>query len=180
MCVSIVLIAVASWQMCYGGPDTAVTDLWDMSHTLKSICNGRRTLIFLGDPGLITCREGAVYFDSKAGRVEARKIRPVCLFIGDPEAVRTYVLALHLEIPVYIDPEGRAYEALFNQKVLPAMALLDGEGNVVRTIHGGGQSLANNLEIILREQEAQKKEPGNDVLLTMIQSVIITVLLSLN
>jgi hypothetical protein len=178
--VLLVLIAGASRQLCYARPDTAVTDLWDMSHTLKSICDGRRTLVFLGDPDLITCREGAVYFDSKAGRVEARGIRPICLFIGDPEVVRNYVLALHLEIPVYIDPEGRAYEALFDQKVLPAMALLDGNGNVVRTIYGGGQSLANNLEIMLREQAEQKKESGTDVLLTMIQLVMITVLLSLN
>jgi hypothetical protein len=151
-----------------------------MSHTLKSICDGHRTLIFICNPNLSTCREGAVYFDSKAGRIEARRLRPVCLFIGHPEAVRTYVLALHLEVPVYIDPEGRAAEALLDQKILPAMALLDGNGNVIRAIYGGGQSLDNNLEIMLGEQGEQREETETRFLLTTIQLAVIAVLLSLN
>jgi hypothetical protein len=151
-----------------------------MSRTLEGICAGRKTLIFFGDPDLITCREGAVYFDSKAGRIEARGIRPVCLFRGDPEAVRNYVLALHLEVPVYIDPEGKASDALFDQKALPAMALLDGNGNTLRTIYGGGQSLANNLEIMIKVEKEEKKKPEIDVLLNVIQIAVISALLMLN
>ena len=144
-------MAAASWQTCAGSPDTVVTDLWDMSHTLGEICGGQRTLIFLCDPDRSTCREGAVYFDSQAERIQGKLIRPVCLFKGDAEAVRTHALALDLAVPVYIDAEGHAYEALLDQKILPALVLMDEGGNVSRTIYGGGQSLDNNLDIILKE-----------------------------
>jgi hypothetical protein len=145
-------MAVAPWQACYGSPDTAVSDLWDMPHTLGSICDGQRTLIFMCNPDKSTCREGAVYFDSQAARIQGKLIRPICLFTGNPEDVRNHALALDLGVPVYIDSEDRAYEALLDQKVLPAMVLLDEGGNVTRTIYGGGQSLDNNLGIILKEQ----------------------------
>ncbi len=128
-------------------------DLWDMPHSLAGICNGANTLLFMCDPGMATCREGAVYFDSRTDEIWAHEVQPACLFIGRPQDVRQIVLTLDLDVPVYIDADREVYENLLDQRILPAMILLDGNGNVIKTIYGGGESLDSNLRIILGEPE---------------------------
>lgn len=153
-------------------------DLWDMPHSLESICGGQRTLLFLCNPGISTCREGAVHFDSQARAIRAEGIQPACLFIGPPRDVRSAVLTLDLIIPVYVDPDGRVCEDLVGQKVLPAMVLLDGSGNVIRSVQGGGESLDNNLKIIIGER---RERPAWRFLFALLPLVVIaTVLLVLN
>jgi hypothetical protein len=172
------MIAVASWSPGDCTAEPVVIDLWDMPHSLESICSGRSVLFFLCDPDLRTCREAAVHFDSQAERIEAMEIEPIFLFRGRAENVRDAVLALDLSVPVYIDPDGQVFEAFLNQKVLPAMMLLDGRGNVVRTIYGGGQSFDNNLRIILGEQEVKTgRRRGLRLLFTLLPVVVIAAVL---
>ena len=137
---------------CCANSDVVVSDLWDMPHDLHSICDGERTLLFVCDPKITTCREGAVHFDSQSRRIKARKIRPACIFTGSPREVRDAVLALDLSVPVYVGTDREVFGNLVDQKVLPAMVLLDRGGTVIKTLYGGGESLDYNLRILLEEE----------------------------
>jgi hypothetical protein len=160
-CWFIILLAACP-QHCTAGSELVVRDLWDMPHSLESICNGQETLLFLCDLSISTCREGAVYFDNRADGIKAGGIRPVCVFVGKPSNIRQAVLNLDLALPAYIDERGLMYENLLDQKVLPALILLDGTGNVVRIVYGGGESLDHNLRIIMpiRTREDVDREAG--------------------
>lgn len=149
-------------EHCLAGRDFVVKDLWDMPHNLESICDGQETLLFLCDLSISTCREGAVFFDNQADSIKAGGILPVCIFVGKPSNIRQAVLNLDLDLPAYIDEGGLIYENLLDQKVLPALVLLDGTGNVVRIVYGGGESLDHNLRIIMptRSSEDVDRETG--------------------
>lgn len=148
---AVILAAVIAtlWGPCLAGSDYVVHDLWDIPHTLESICKGQKTLLFLCDLKASTCREGAVYFDSQSDSIKAGAVRPICVFIGKPIDVRQAVLNLDLRTPVYIDEGGLIYEGLLDQKVLPAMILLDETGSLIRIIYGGGESLDHNLRTVM-------------------------------
>jgi hypothetical protein len=142
-------VIAASGQPCLAGGDYVVHDLWDIPHTIESICNGQETLLFLCDLNASTCREGAVYFDSQSDSIKAAAVRPICVFIGKPIDVRQIVLNLDLKTPVYIDEDGLIYENLLDQKVLPALILLGETGSLIRIIYGGGESLDHNLWTVM-------------------------------
>jgi hypothetical protein len=143
------ILAVMPLQMCQSSPDLLLTDLWDRPHELHSIVAGQKTLLFICNLTLSTCREGAVYFDSQADKIRANQIQPACIFIGRPVDIRDAVLTMDIQVPVYIDVDGRVFEGLMIQEILPAMVLTDSQGNIAKTLYGGGESLSNNLHLML-------------------------------
>lgn len=145
---------------CHGAPEVEVSDLWDMPLTLGEVCNGTETLLFVCDLSLQQCREGAVYFDAQAKAIRANGFRPGCLFIGRPDEVRGYALALDLDVPVYIDSEARVFREMLDQRIMPVLVLLDGEGKLVRSVYGGGESLDHNLSLILEREPVAEPAPG--------------------
>jgi hypothetical protein len=157
-----------------GSADLTFTDLWDTPRTLRSICDAERTLLFVCEPDLATCREGAVFFDSQADRIRSHRIEPACIFVGSPEEVRDAVLRMDIGISVYIDSEGKIFEELIGQRVLPAMALLDSSCNVTRTLYGGGESLPNNLNLITADT---RPSPHRPLALTLIVMIAVGILL---
>jgi hypothetical protein len=155
-----VLIAVLTpWCASSGSSGVEVSDLWDTPLTLGEVCNGAETLVFVCDLDLKQCREGAVYFDTRAEAIKARGFTPCCLFVGQPQEVRRHVLSLDLGIPAYIDSDGGIFKDVLDQRIMPALMLLDGNGNLVRTVYGGGESLDHNLALMLEPEPAI--EPGS-------------------
>jgi hypothetical protein len=126
-----------------------VTDLGDKAYELETIPAGTPTLLFVCDPALTRCREGAVHFDTQAARIEKKRIKPVCILLADPETARDAATRLGLTVPVYVDATRMIPGVLLGQEILPAMVLLDGRGKVVRVVLGGGESLDSNLTRIL-------------------------------
>lgn len=129
-----------------------LTDLWDAPHRLQDIGQGMPMLLFICDPKLETCREGAVYFETRSASIQANRIKPVCVFIGNPKYIREIVLALDLRLPVFIDKDDQVFHRLLDARVLPAMVLIDQDGTVAKTIYGGGESLDSNLRLLLQEE----------------------------
>jgi hypothetical protein len=147
------LMAGAAASAPAGGPEPAtvvITDLLDRPYDLRAIAAGVPTLLFICDPALTKCREGAVYFDAQAASIEASRIKPVCVFLATTGAARDAAVRLGLGVPVYVDSNRTIPTALLGQEILPAMVLLDGEGRVERVALGGGESLDSNLTHILK------------------------------
>jgi hypothetical protein len=133
--------------------DIIVTDLLDQPFQIKAVAAGTPTLLFVCDPALIKCREGAVYFDTQAARIAAGKIKPVCIFLASADAARSAAARLDLAVPVYVDSSRAIPRALLGQEILPAMVLLDGKGKTQRIALGGGESLDSNLTRMLKPHE---------------------------
>ncbi len=145
MLVALTLLIGAA--LCLAAP--ALTDLWDATVDLPRLCAGDTTLLFICDPDLATCREGAVYFDSKAGMMRDEDVRPVIVLIGDPAGIREVVLDLDLRVPVFIDQGESVFGSILNERVLPALVLMDADGEVLDTIYGGGDSLDGYIKALI-------------------------------
>jgi hypothetical protein len=154
--LSIILSACASAETPQATGDIVVTDLWDRPHDLRSISAGKPTLLFICDPALTKCREGAVHFDSQAERIEVKKIKPVCILLASPDDARETAFKMDLAVPVYVDADRLTISGLIHQDVLPAMVLLDGKGNVTKIMLGGGESLDSNLTAMLETRHAHR------------------------
>lgn len=126
----------------------ALTDLWDAAVDLPRLCAGDTTLILVCDPGLATCREGAVYFDNKAGPIREAQVRPAIILIGDPATIRETVLGLDIRVPVFIDQGETVFGNILAERILPALILMDPDGHVLETIYGGGDSLDGNIKAL--------------------------------
>lgn len=158
--VMLAAVLAASGEPGLAAGRYVVQDLWDIPHTLESICNGREVLLLLCDLTTLTCREGAVYFDSQSDNIKAASVRPICVFIGKPIDVRQAVLNLDLKTPVYIDEAGLIYENLLDQKVLPALILLNETGSLERVVYGGGESLDHNLRTVMPVRTGEEVDAG--------------------
>ena len=134
-------------QLSFAAP--ALTDLWDAAVDLPRLCAGDTTLLLVCDLDLATCREGAIYFDSKAGMIRDEEVRPVIVLIGDPAGIRETVLDLDIRVPVYIDQGESVYEGILDERILPALVLMDADGRVLETIYGGGDSLDGNIKTLI-------------------------------
>ena len=133
------------------GPDVVLTDLWDAPHTLKNICAGRPTILFVCDTEASICREGAVFFDARAKDIVTHGFQAVLIFIGNPADVRELMLSTGIVQPVYVDSGRRLFGGLIDEEILPALLLLDGDGRRIRTMYGGGESLEGNIAALLQE-----------------------------
>ncbi|HVP57497.1 MAG TPA: hypothetical protein VMU02_05330 [bacterium] len=137
-----------------GGPEQpgaiVVTDLLSQPHTLQEIVAGSPTLLFICDPAVTRCREGAVYFDTQALRITASRIKPACIFLASADAARDAAARMGLNVPVYVDSGRVVPTALLGQEILPAMVLLDSQCRVSRVALGGGESLDSNLTHLLK------------------------------
>ena len=143
------IISSVALSICHASSDLILSDLWDAPHHLHDILRGETTILFVCDPSLATCREGAVYFDNQAHRFRARGMRPACVFTGEPTEARDAVLAMNIRTQVYVDPDGKIFQCLALQEIVPAMVLLDGSGQVIKALYGGGESLSPNLNVML-------------------------------
>jgi hypothetical protein len=146
-----------------------ITDLLDRPVDLRTLPAGRTMLLFVCDPALTRCREGAVYFDTQAGRIEERKIHPACVLLASLEDAREAAFRMDLHVPVFVDSARTITETLISQKVLPAMVLLDGDGNVIKITLGGGESLDGNLTAMLETRHGHHR---------LLLSILITLALS--
>jgi hypothetical protein len=140
-------------QALYGAPDLVLRDLWDTPLTLPAICAGQKTLILVCDLKISTCREAAIHFQARTPQIKDTGIRPALILIGDPAVVRDAVLALDLELPVYIDANRRVFGDLLTQEVLPALVLLDEAGLATEILYGGGDSLDSNIRTLIRAED---------------------------
>jgi hypothetical protein len=131
-------------------PDLELTDLWDSSRSLRSVAAQGTTLFFICDPGVKECREGAVFFESRASSMREAGIRPALIFRGKAPDVRSAVLNMDLDNPVYIDEDGHVIDSMLDQEVLPALLLAAPDGTVLKTVYGGGESLAGNIEQVIK------------------------------
>lgn len=129
--------------------DIVIADLLDRPVQLRALPAGEPVLLFVCDPALTKCREGAVHFDSQVERIEKRGIRPVCVLLASPQDAREAALRMELHVPVFVDSARAIPKTLIRQEVLPAMVLLDGKGNVAKIMLGGGESLDGNLTAML-------------------------------
>ncbi len=153
----------------------ALVDLWDNSHKISEISQGKTLLIYLCKPELSECREGAIYFESLAFRIRAKGAEPICVFLGKPEQVRDVAVDLGLRMPVFIDPSGSFFGAALDQRILPALIAIDTKGRRIATVYGGGDALATNLDVILAKISRDHKW----LLITLIAVVTTTIVLIL-
>ena len=130
-------------------PDLEVTDLWDYPENLSAVVAGGTTLFFICDPAVKECREGAVFIENRASTIRERGVRPVMLMRGSGPDVRNAALEMDLDTPIYIDGDGSVIDSMLDQDILPALLLASGDGAIVETVYGGGESLAGNLDRIL-------------------------------
>jgi hypothetical protein len=152
--VLLLILSVAPAQtQVHARPDLVLWDLWDSPHRLEDICADRPTLFYICDTELSVCREGAVFFDAKGDDIEGRGFRAVLIFTGEPPEVRDLALRTGLAQPVYVDPDQKVFGTLLEEKILPAVVLVDGNGRRVRTMYGGGESLEGNINVLLRHGE---------------------------
>jgi hypothetical protein len=126
-----------------------VAGLDGKAYELATLPAGKPTLLFVCDPTLTKCREGAVHFDTQAARIERSGIRPVCVLLADPETARQAAQRLGLAVPVYVDATRSIPSIILGQEILPAMVLLNGRGEVAKVVLGGGESLDGNLTRVL-------------------------------
>ena len=173
---SLAVIAAAAW--CAGssdGKDAAtsqivLTDPWNMPVALNMIPAGAPTLFYVCDPSEVRCREGAVYFDSKRRRFEESKIKPVCVLVGSREAAREAAARMGLSVPVYVDAGRTLSSKLIGQEIMPALVLLDGKGNLVKVIVGGGEALDNNITTML-----EARPGGHRVVYAVLVTLVVAV-----
>ena len=145
-----------------------LTDLWDAPVDLLRVCDGHATLLLICDPGLATCREGAVYFDSKAEMIRDEEVRPAIVLIGNPPDIRETVLDLDIRVPVFIDHGESVFESILNERILPALVLMDKDGQVLKTIYGGGESLDGNIRALIEAETETEEDEGFNWWLIMI------------
>ncbi len=146
--------------LCFAAPAPALTDLWDAPVDLSRVCDGHMTLLLVCDPGLATCREGVVYFDSKAGMIRDEGVRPVIVLIGRPPEIRETVLDLDIRVPVFIDARESVFGSILEERVLPALVLMDTDGEVLETIYGGGESLNGNIRALIETETETEEDEG--------------------
>ncbi len=150
--------------ICIAGPGPELTDLWDAPVDLPVICRSETTLVLICDPGTATCREAAVYFDSKAEMIRDEGVRPAIILLGDPPAIRETVLQIDINIPVFIDTGESVFGTVLEERILPALVLMSAAGQIIDTIYGGGDSLDNNIRtLILTEVVAAADTAAVDV-----------------
>jgi hypothetical protein len=154
----VLLIACFTTQGTIAAPDLVLTDLWDSPHRLGGICGGRATILFICDIQYSVCREGAVFFDARADEIEARGRRAVLVLIGEPAEARAFALETGIDQPVFVDSKRHVFETLLDREVLPALVLLDGDGRLVRSLYGGGESLEGNIAILLDDGNAKSRK----------------------
>lgn len=126
-------------------------DTLNMPISMSMIPGGRPALCYVCDPSEVTCREGAVYFDSQAGKIRRKNIQPVCIFVASLDVAGSETAKMGLAVPVFADVSRAIPDRLIGQEIMPALILLDGEGNVSRVIVGGGESLDTNISTMLAE-----------------------------
>lgn len=139
--------------------DLELTDLWDYSRSLRSILADGPTLFFICDPDVKECREGAVFFESRSRGIREAGIRPALIFRGRPPDVRSAVLKMGLDNPVYLDEDGRVIDSMLDQEVLPALLLAAPDGTVLKTVYGGGESLAGNIVQVIEHLTPEATPP---------------------
>jgi hypothetical protein len=132
--------------------------LWDAPVDLQGLCSGDTTLILVCDPGLATCREGAVHFDSRAGMIRDGEVRPAIILMGDPAGIRETVLDLDIRVPVYIDQGETVFGSILAERILPALVLMDDQGRVLETVYGGGDSLDGNIKAMIGTETEERAE----------------------
>ena len=143
-----------------GDPEgLVVLDLWDYPAEFSTIYEEGPALFFICDLGAKECREGAVFFESRAANIREAGVQPIFLFRGDPAVVRSTVLSMNLDTPVYIDRSGDVIDGILEQEVLPALMLAAPDGTGMKTVYGGGDSLAGNIERILLREEPESPPP---------------------
>jgi hypothetical protein len=54
-----------------------------------------------------------------------------------------------LGVPVYVDVGRTLSSKLIGPEIMPALVLLDGKGNLVKVMVGGGEALDNNITAML-------------------------------
>jgi hypothetical protein len=145
------LVTCLFTQQGIAAPDLVLTDLWDGPHRLDDICDGRMTILFVCDTELSVCREGAIFFDTRADEIEAEGLRAALVLTGQPAEARAFALRTRIDLPVFVDSGRQVFDKLLHQEVLPALVLMDGEGQHVKTLYGGGESLEGNIIILIEE-----------------------------
>jgi hypothetical protein len=156
----IVAVLLVPAPLSFAAP--ALTDLWDADVNLTRICDGDTTLLLICDPGLATCREGVVYFDSKAGMIRDMEVRPAIIMIGEPAGIRETVLALDVRIPVFIDRSQSVFGSVLSERILPALVLMDADGRVLATMYGGGDSLDGNIKNLIGTGTGDETDAGEE------------------
>jgi hypothetical protein len=137
-----------------------------MPVAMSMIPNGTPALFFVCDPSDKRCREGAVYFDSRRQRIKDEKIRPLLVLVGSRDAAGE-AAKMGLSLPVYADPGRTLTSKLVGQDILPALVLLDGKGNLVKVILGGGEALDDNITAMI------KARPGGHRMIYAILAVLV-------
>jgi hypothetical protein len=144
-------------QQAGAEPNLVVTDLWDSPHRLIDICDGRATIFFICDTQSSVCREGAVFFDTRADEIETEDLGTALLLVGEPAQARAFTLNTGIDQPVFVDSARRVFDTLLDQEVVPALVFLDGEGRHVRSLYGGGESLEGNIAVLLEEGRGNRR-----------------------
>jgi hypothetical protein len=154
------LVASAAAAAGDTSPATAqvvLTDTWDMPIALNMIPAGKPALFLVCDPSQVNCREGAVLFDSQAARIEAAGVRPACILVATPEVARDAAQRMALGVPVYVDAGGAVPTKVMGQQVMPALILLDGEGNLEKVAVGGGETLDAHITAMIESRSSTWK-----------------------
>ena len=113
-----------------------------------------------------------MYFDSQAVMIRKADVRPAHVFIGSPPDIRVAVLTLDLKVPAYIDAGETVFGTLLDQKILPAVVLVDKAGRALGPLYGGGESLDGNIRTLL----AGEKEGGRRWWLILIPVAVLAIL----
>jgi len=140
-------------------PDLDVKDLWDYPENLRSIVADGTTLFFICDPKVKECREGAVFIENRASGINEAGAKLVMLFRGGAAEVRSAALDMDLDSDIYIDEDGHVIDAVLDEDILPALLLVSSDGTVLEAVYGGGESLAGNIEQILRYEVPEPPPP---------------------
>jgi hypothetical protein len=64
-----------------------------------------------------------------------------------------------LDNPVYLDEDGRVIDSMLDQEVLPALLLAAPDGTVLKTVYGGGESLAGNIVQVIEHLTPEATPP---------------------
>ncbi len=135
--------------------EIVLTDLWDVKWNLCDVTAEGSTLFFICDLNLKTCRQDAIYFQSKADEIEAAGLKPCFIFLGDPASVRAHALDLHIKIDSYIDTDNVTQRTILTKQILPAIVRIDSNCNVEKIVYGGGEALPANLDSVLQPERSR-------------------------
>jgi hypothetical protein len=64
-----------------------------------------------------------------------------------------------LKSPVFVDEEGRVIDSMLDQDILPALLLAAPDGTVIKTVYGGGESLAGNIGQVMEHATPEVAPP---------------------